>query len=107
MPKVKRAKAVRVTKKQKTSIRNAIKGSDGMPVTEISTYGTEPMPLKDGAMPNMNQALNWYSRYKSYKDADKYLIDFAKQYGFNKDEIALLRKCPAHFVPSSLVGWRR
>ena len=104
MPKVKRAKAVRVTKKQKTSIRNAIKGSDGMPVTEISTYGTEPMPLKDGVMPNMNQALNWYSRYKSYKDADKYLIDFAKQYGFNKDEISLLRKCPAHFVNSSY-GW--
>jgi len=107
MPKVKRAKpkAVRVTKKQKTSMRNAIKGSDGMPVTEVSTYGTEPMPIDGvGSMPNMMQALNWYSRYKNHKDADKYLIDFAKQYGFNKDEIALLRKCPAHFVNSSY-GW--
>ena len=104
MPKVKRAKAVRVTKKAKASARNALKGADGMPVTEISTYGTEPMPLKDGVMPNMNQALNWYSRYKNHKDADKYLIDFAKQYGFTKDEIALLRKCPAHFVSSSY-GW--
>lgn len=105
MPKVKRAKAVRVTKKAKASARNAIKGADGMPVTEISTYGTEPKPIdSDGGMPNMSMALNWYSRYKTYKDADKYLIEFAKQYGFNKDEIALLRKCPAHFVSSSF-GW--
>jgi len=106
MPKVKRAKPqkVRVTKKSKAAVRNLMKGAGGIPVSEITTYGPEPAPDKDGYFSNMALALNWYSRYKNYKDADKYLIDFAKNYGFNKDEIALLRKCPAHFVSPSY-GW--
>lgn len=101
MPKVKRAK-VRITKKAKKTARALIKGADGMPVTEISTYGTEPMPVDStGTPPDMHQALNWYSRFKSGKDADKYLIDFAKQYGFTKEEISDMRACPAHFIPTS------
>ena len=101
MPNVKRSK-VRITKKAKKTARALIKGADGMPVTEISTYGTEPMPIdSSGTPPDMHGALNWYSRFKSGKDADKYLIDFAKQYGFTKEEISDMRACPSHFIPSS------
>ena len=101
MPKVKRAK-VRITKKAKKTARALIKGADGMPLDEVGTYGTEPMPIdSNGTPPNMHAALNWYSRFKSHKDADKYLIEFAKQYGFTKDEISDMRACPSHFIPSS------
>ena len=99
--KIKRGKQVRVTKKSKIAARNLMKGAGGMPLDEITMYGTEPAPDADGAFPDMTRALNWYSRYKTYKDADEYLIEFAKNYGFKKEEIALLRKCPAHFVSSS------
>ena len=100
MPKVKRAK-VRITKKAKKTARQMIKGADGMPLQEVATYGTEPMPDPSGTPPDMARALNWYSRFKSHKDADKYLIDFAKQYGFTKEEIADMRACPSHFISSS------
>ena len=100
MPNVKRSK-VRISKKAKKTARALMKSADGMPMNEVSTYGTEPMPLKDGTPPNMHQALNWYSRFKTGKDADKYLIDFAKQYGFTKEEISHMRACPAHFIPTS------
>ena len=99
MPKVKRAK-VRITKKAKKTARQMIKGADGMPIQEVALYGTEPMP--DSKTPvDMARALNWYSRFKSHKDADKYLIEFAKQYGFTKEEISDMRACPSHFIPSS------
>lgn len=104
MAKVKRAK-IRITKKAKKTARAMIKGADGMPLQEVSTYGTEPMPLDStGTPPDMARALNWYSRFKSHKDADKYLIEFAKQYGFTKEEISDMRACPSHFVSNSY-GW--
>lgn len=101
MPKAKRFKT-RITKKAKSTARALIKGADGMPVTEISTYGTEPMPVSGKDKPvSMQDALNWYSRFKTIKDASKYFIDFAKQYGYTKEEIAFMRKCPDHFTSSS------
>jgi len=101
MPKTKR-KSIRITKKAKKTARALMKGADGMPINEIGTYGTEPMPVdSSGTPPNMAMALNWYSRFKSHRDADKYLIDFAKQYGFTKDEIQSMRVCPSHFISSS------
>ena len=102
MPKTTKRKSIRITKKAKKTARALIKGADGMPINEIGTYGTEPMPVdSSGTPPDMARALNWYSRFKSHKDADKYLIDFAKQYGFTKDEISAMRICPSHFVSSS------
>ena len=99
MPKVKRAK-LRITKKAKKTARQMLKGADGMPLQEVALYGTEPMP-DSGTPVDMARALNWYSRFKSHKDADKYLIEFAKQYGFTKEEISDMRACPSHFIPSS------
>ena len=69
MPKVKRAK-VRITKKAKKTARQMIKGADGMPIQEVALYGTEPMPDTSGTPVDMARALNWYSRFKSHKDAD-------------------------------------
>lgn len=100
-----KTKATRVTKKAKNDARNLMKDADGIPIQEINVYGPEPMPVAEGKRPvSMSDALNWYSRFKTYKDSTKFLISFAKQYGFTNDEIGFLRKCPDHFTPSSY-GW--
>tara|TARA_B100000287_G_scaffold435592_1_gene504763 strand:+ start:3952 stop:5166 length:1215 start_codon:yes stop_codon:yes gene_type:complete len=101
MSKIKR-KVTRVTKKQANKTRKLMKNAQGMDLQEVQAYGMEPMPIDaEGGSPDLATALNWYSRFKNSKDATKYLVEYAKQLGYDKEEIRLLKKSPDLFIPNS------
>lgn len=87
----------KVTKPKLT--RSAVKSIDD------KYYGSEPIELDTENYSQYRDALNWYNYMYDHDQAREWLLDFMKKNGFERAQIADVRRCPKHAVPTT-IGWQ-
>lgn len=85
---------VKTTKPKLT--RSAVKSIDD------KYYGSEPI---DVSIKGYGDALNWYNYMHELDQARDWLLEHMKRSGFQKTQIASVRKCPKYRVPTT-IGWQ-
>lgn len=87
------------TKPKKTMSRSAAKAIGD------KYYGPEPIEIDTENYSQYRDALNWYNYMYDQDQAREWLLDFMKKHGFEKAQIADVRRCPKYTVPTT-IGWQ-
>lgn len=90
-------KAPKVQKQRKA--RSVIKSIDD------KYYGPEPLVVDTMNHSKYRDALNWYNYMNEQDQAREWLLEYMKKNGFERAQIADVRKCPKHTVPTT-IGWQ-
>lgn len=94
---VKKLAKVKVVKVRKT--RSQVKSIDD------KYYGSEPLVV-DAADPiKYRDALNWYNYMFELDQARDWLLEHMKRSGFQRAQIASVRRCPKFRIPTT-IGWQ-
>jgi hypothetical protein len=68
-------------------------------------YGSEPIVVDAANHSKYRDALNWYNYMHELDQARDWLLDYMKSAGFQKAQIAAVRRCPKYRVPTT-IGWQ-
>lgn len=88
---------VKVVKVRKT--RSEIKSIDD------KYYGSEPIVVDTADQGKYRDALNWYNYMFDHEQARDWLLEYMKRSGFERTQIADIRRCPKYRVPTT-IGWQ-
>lgn len=86
-------------KPKKTMTRSQAKSIDD------KYYGSEPLAIDTNDYSAYRDALNWYNYMYDQDQAREWLLEHMKKSGFEKAQIADVRRCPKHAVPTT-IGWQ-
>lgn len=64
--------------------------------------GPEPIVVTED---NYVQALNWYNYVYEHDKAREWLLMYMKRESYSKSDIAAIRRCPKHSLPTT-IGWQ-
>lgn len=90
-------KAPKVSKPRKT--RTMVKSIDD------KYYGSEPLVVDVQDQGKYRDALNWYNYMFDQDQAREWLLEYMKKSGFERAQIACVRRCPKYRVPTT-IGWQ-
>ncbi len=79
--------------------RSAVKSIDD------KYYGSEPLTFDTADHSKYRDALNWYNYMHDQDRAREWLLEHMKRSGFQKAQIACVKRCPKYRVPST-IGWQ-
>ena len=68
-------------------------------------YGPEPVVIDVNNESQYRDALNWYNYMHEQDQAREWLLEHMKKSGFERAQIADVRRCPKHAVPTT-IGWQ-
>ena len=68
-------------------------------------YGNEPIKVDTSNFGAYSDALNWYNYMFEHDKAREWLLEYMKKSGYQKSQIADIRKCPKYSVPTT-IGWQ-
>ena len=91
--------AIKLKAKPKQKTRAAIKSIDD------KSYGSEPLIIDTADSSRYRNALNWYNYMYDIDKAREWLLEYMKVSGFNRSQIAAVRRCPKHSI-STTIGWQ-
>lgn len=91
--------AIKVKAKPKPISRAKIKSVDAQYV------GTEPVVVDGNDFSAYRDALNWYTYMHDQEQAREWLLEYMKKSGFERTQIADVRRCPKYAVPTT-IGWQ-
>ena len=91
--------AIKLKPKPKQKSRAVIKSIDD------KSYGSEPLIIDTADSTKYRNALNWYNYMYDIDQAREWLLEYMKVSGFERSQIAAVRRCPKHSI-STTVGWQ-
>lgn len=91
--------AIKLKAKPKQKTRAAIKSIDD------KSYGSEPLIIDTADSSRYRNALNWYNYMYDIDQAREWLLEYMKVSGFERSQIAAVRRCPKHSI-STTIGWQ-
>lgn len=91
------ATKVKVVKVRKT--RSQVKSIDD------KYYGSEPIEFDTADHSQYRDALNWYNYMYELDQARDWLLEYMKRSGFERAQIACVRRCPKFRIPTT-IGWQ-
>lgn len=68
-------------------------------------YGAEPLIVDCNHETAYRDALNWYNYMHDNDQSRDWLLDYMKKVGFQKTQIAAVKRCPKFRVPTT-IGWQ-
>lgn len=91
--------AIKLKAKPKPKSRAAIKSIDD------KSYGFEPLVIATEDSGKYRDALNWYNYMFDHDRAREWLLEYMKVSGFQRAQIAAVRRCPKHSITPT-IGWQ-
>ena len=99
-PKVNTKKIMKAPKVVKPKLsRAAIKSIDD------KYNGPEPLSIDTSDFGRYRDALNWYNYMYDHEQAREWLLEYMKKNGFDRSQLACIRRCPKYSVPTT-IGWQ-
>lgn len=91
--------AIKLKAKPKPKSRAVIKSIDD------KSYGFEPLVIATEDSGKYRDALNWYNYMFDHDRAREWLLEYMKVSGFERAQIAAVRRCPKHSITPT-IGWQ-
>lgn len=91
--------AIKLKAKPKPKSRAVIKSIDD------KSYGFEPSVIATEDSGKYRDALNWYNYMFDHDRAREWLLEYMKVSGFQRAQIAAVRRCPKHSITPT-IGWQ-
>lgn len=67
--------------------------------------GPEPLSVDTSDFSRYRDALNWYNYMHDHEQAREWLLEYMKKNGFDRAQIASVRRVPKYSVPTT-IGWQ-